>query len=190
MVPVLNSWASPRNLCLLFYTAALSMTLSVSINLSKGVWNSGNFPNLAANRFERMRCYTQQNSFPINFLPVLHTDTSQDISQPQSDLNQRSPLEGTVEMGEELQRGRTLHHPVRECTTLTVPPSVPHKVSFGEDWALDPRGSCSCLWWAECRHRCCGRSMITLGKNQVVNQRQRIPRPARMVGFLLFLDYA
>lgn len=29
-------------------------------------------------------------------------------------------------------------------------------------------------------------SVITLGKNQVVNQRERIPRPARMVGFFVF----
>ena len=28
--------------------------------------------------------------------------------------------------------------------------------------------------------------VIALGKNQVVNQRERIPRPARMVGFLFF----
>lgn len=33
-------------------------------------------------------------------------------------------------------------------------------------------------------------SVITLGKNQVVNQREGIPGPARMVGFLFFLDYA
>lgn len=30
-------------------------------------------------------------------------------------------------------------------------------------------------------------SVITLGKNQVVNQRERILRPARMVGFCVFL---
>lgn len=29
-------------------------------------------------------------------------------------------------------------------------------------------------------------SVITLGKNQVVNQRERILRPARMVGFVCF----
>ena len=28
--------------------------------------------------------------------------------------------------------------------------------------------------------------VTTLGKNQVANQRERVPRPARMVGFLGF----
>lgn len=36
MLPVLNSWASQRNLGTLFYMTALSIVLSGSVSLSKG----------------------------------------------------------------------------------------------------------------------------------------------------------
>lgn len=66
-------------------------------------------------------------------------------------------------------------------------PQEPNKVSFGEGQALNPHETCSCPGGQSAGTDACGTlSVITFGKNQVVNQRERISRPARMVGFLFF----
>lgn len=73
----------------------------------------------------------------------------------------------------------------------TESPREPDKMSFENCQALDPRGWAPAFGGAVCGHICSWDAVCDhTRKKSVVNQRERIPRPARMVCFLFFLDYA
>lgn len=121
-VPVLNSWISQRNFCLLFHTTTLSIFLSESSNIPKAVGNSGRFSNSATDRSERTSC-SRASSYESSSSPA-HRSLSEGLSQFQSGLNRVSPQRGQ-------QRGRR-HQRCGNHTQIAKPPKSPTRCLLGK----------------------------------------------------------
>ena len=97
-------------------------------------------------------------------------------------------------MQEVVQRAWRVYSPSKSESCLPTPHTPHPRAQQGVFWrrpGSQPMSVAPAFGGQSMGTDACGTpSVITLGKNQAVNQRERIPRPARMVGFFGFLDYA